>query len=385
MYNFKFYNPVQVIFGKGRIGELSGLLTKGMKVLVTYGGGSIKRNGVYHQVMTALKEQKVFEFGGIEPNPHYETLIKAVEIVKKEQIDFIVAVGGGSVIDGTKFIAAASYYQGDCSWDILAKQAKVDRAVPFGAVLTLPATGSEMNSGAVITRSETQEKLAFNMPIVFPKFSILDPEVTYSLPKHQIANGIVDTYVHVMEQYFTYPDNAPIQERFAESILKTLHELAPRLYYDAQPNYDDRANFMWSATVGLNGWIACGVSQDWATHHIGHELTAFHGLDHAVTLAIILPGVMKRMAEKRNKKLLQYGERVLGICPDCEDAEDRIIETTEAFFTGLGIKTHLSDYGIGMETIDKIIERFNIRGTGAISVLNDIDLDDLKVILISRL
>lgn len=385
MYNFKFYNPVQVIFGKGKISELSNLLAKGTKVLITYGGGSIKKNGVYNQVIAALKDQQIVEFGGIEPNPHYETLIKAVEIVKKEKIDFILAVGGGSVIDGTKFIAAAACYEGDNSWDILAKQASINQAVPFGAILTLPATGSEMNSGAVITRSTTQEKLAFGSPKVFPTFSILDPEVTYSLPKHQIANGIVDTYVHVMEQYFTYPDNAPIQERFAESILITLQELAPRLYNDIEPNYDDRANFMWSATVGLNGWISCGVRQDWATHHIGHELTAFHGLDHAVTLAIILPGVMKCMAEKRREKLFQYGKNVLGIDPICNCAEDQIIDATEAFFTSLGIKTHLSDYGIGQETIDKIVKRFEERGTAAISGLNDIDLNDLSKILISRL
>ncbi|MGL5682346.1 MAG: iron-containing alcohol dehydrogenase [Marinifilaceae bacterium] len=385
MYNFKFYNPVQIIFGKGQIAQLAKQVTKGSKILMTYGGGSIKKNGVYEQVMLALKETTVIEFSGIEPNPHYETLMKAVEIVKAEKVDFILAVGGGSVIDGTKFIAAAACFTGSDCWDILGKQAKVDQAVPFGTVLTLPATGSEMNCGAVITRAATQEKLAFSSPAVFPKFSIMDPEVTYSLPKHQVANGIVDTYVHVMEQYFTYPDNAPIQERFAESILTTLHELAPALYNDETPNYDDRANFMWSATVGLNSWISVGVRQDWATHHIGHELTAFHGLDHAVTLAIVLPGVMERMAERRSEKLLQYGERVLGVDPTCDCATKIIIDKTEAFFNSLGIKTRLSQYGIGQETIDKIVDRFTARGTGAISAMNDIDLEDLKAILESRL
>ena len=247
MNNFNYYNPVQILFGKGKIAEIGKHIPAGKKIMMTYGGGSIKKNGVYDQVMSALKGHTVIEFSGIEPNPHYETLMKAVEIIKREHVDFLLAVGGGSVIDGTKFIVAAACFEGEDKWDILAKRAHIEKALPFATVLTLPATGSEMNSGAVITKAETEEKLDFGSPLVFPKFSVLDPETTYSLPKRQIANGIIDTYVHVMEQYLGYPDQAMIQDRFAEGILKTLIELAPRIYRAETPDYDDRANFMWSA------------------------------------------------------------------------------------------------------------------------------------------
>ncbi len=385
MNNFNYYNPVQILFGKGKIAEISKHIPAGLKIMMTYGGGSIKKNGVYDQVMAALKGYTVIEFPGIEPNPHYETLMKAVEIIKREQVDFLLAVGGGSVIDGTKFIVAAACFEGEDKWDILAKRAPIGRALPFAAVLTLPATGSEMNSGAVITRAETEEKLDFGSPLVFPKFSVLDPETTYSLPKRQIANGIIDTYVHVMEQYLGYPENAMIQDRFAEGILKTLIELAPKIYQAEVPVYDDRANFMWAATMGLNGLIACGVREDWATHHIGHELTAFHGLDHAVTLAIVLPGVLNGVKELRKVKLLQYAERVWGIDPQNSQAGELAIARTEEFFQSLGVKTRLSDYGIGRETIDRIMKRFKERGTQYMSFLKDVNLDNLEAILISRL
>lgn len=385
MNNFNYYNPVQILFGKGKIAEISKYIPAGAKIMMTYGGGSIKKNGVYDQVMAALKGHTVVEFPGIEPNPHYETLMKAVGIVKSEQIDFLLAVGGGSVIDGTKFIVAAACFEGADKWDILSKRARIEKALPFAAVLTLPATGSEMNAGAVITRAETQEKLDFGSPRVFPKFSVLDPETTYSLPKRQLANGIIDTYVHVMEQYLGYPDNAMIQDRFAEGILKTLIELAPRIYQAEKPDYDDRANFMWAATMGLNGLISCGVGEDWATHHIGHELTAFHGLDHGVTLAIVLPGVLNGVKELRKVKLLQYAERVWGIDPNAPDAGKEAIARTEEFFQSLGVKTRLSDYGIGQETITRIVERFKERGTQYMSFLEDVNLDNLEDILKSRL
>lgn len=385
MNNFNYYNPVQILFGKGKIAEINKHIPAGTKIMMTYGGGSIKKNGIYDQVMAALKDYTVIEFPGIEPNPHYETLMKAVEIIKREKIEFLLAVGGGSVVDGTKFIAAAVCFEGADKWDILAKRAHIAEAMPFAAVLTLPATGSEMNCGAVITKAETQEKLDFGSPKVFPKFSVMDPEATYSLPQRQIANGIIDTYVHVMEQYLGYPENAMIQDRFAEGILKTLIELAPKLYQADKPAYDDRANFMWAATMGLNGLIACGVREDWATHHIGHELTAFHGLDHAVTLAIVLPGVLKGVKELRKVKLLQYGERVWGIDPKIPEAADLAIEHTETFFQSLGVKTRLSDHNIGMETIQRIMERFKNRGTQYMSFLQDVNLDNLEAILISRL
>lgn len=385
MYNFDYYNPVVILFGKGKIAEIGRHIPAGAKVMITYGGGSIKKNGVYEQVITALKQYQIVEFGGIEANPHYETLMKAVQLLKDERVDFVLAVGGGSVIDGTKFIVAAACYDGPDKWDILAKHATVEKALPFGAVLTLPATGSEMNRGAVITRAETQEKLPFSSDTVFPKFSVLDPEVTYSLPRRQIANGIIDTYVHVMEQYLTYPYQADIQDRFSEGILQTLLEVGPKVYHAAEPDYEDRANFMWAATMGLNGLIACGVKEDWSTHYIGHELTAFHGLDHAVTLAIVLPGVLHAVKELRKEKLLQYAQRVWGMDPRNPDTADRVIEVTEKFFNSLGVKTRLSDYSIGRDTIHKITERFKARDIKYMSGVKDVNEDNLEAILVSRL
>lgn len=384
MYNFEYQNPVKVIFGKGEIAKVGKNIPEGSKILITYGGGSIFKNGVYDQVKESIKGFEVLEFGGIEPNPHYETLMKAVEIVRKENISFLLSVGGGSVIDGTKFIAAAACYAGADPWDILSKRAPVKAAVPHGAVLTLPATGSEMNAGAVITRVETKEKLAFGSPKVMPLFSVLDPETIYSLPEKQIANGIVDAFVHVIEQYLTFPVNSPIQDRFAESILKTLIEEGPKVIAD-KTNYDAAANFMWSATMALNGLIGAGVPQDWATHMIGHELTAFHGIDHARTLAIVLPGVMKIEREQKKAKLLQYGERVWGILDGTD--EERINQTigkTVAFFESLGVQTKLPDYSVSTETINAITDRFRKRGYKLGEKAN-IGPEEIQMILEDRL
>lgn len=386
MNNFDFYNPVKILFGKGKISELNKHIPADAKILVTYGGGSIKKNGVYDQVMAALDGYNVKEFGGIEPNPHFETLMKAVEFVKAEEIDFLLAVGGGSVLDGTKFIAAASCYKGEDAWDILAKRARVESAIDLGAVLTLAATGSEMNSGGVITKVATKEKLAFGSPLLFPKFSILDPEVTYSLPKRQIANGIADAFVHVMEQYLTYPVNSPVQDRFAEGLLMTLIEEGTKAYNSETPNYDEYANVMWAATMALNGLIGAGVQSDWATHMIGHELTAFHGIDHAVTLAIVLPGLMTHLKDKRNVKLLQYAERVWKITEGSE--EERIamaIVKTEDFFNRIGIQTRLSQHNVGRATIDTIIKRFTDRQLPSIGMLPDVKIEDAEKILVDRL
>ena len=362
MRNFDYYNPVKILFGKGKIAEIAKWIPKGMKVMMTYGGGSIKKNGVYEQVMDALQGFDIVEFGGIEPNPKYETLMRAVELAKQENVGFLLAVGGGSVIDGTKFIAAATCFEGNEPWDIVAKGARVNAALPLGAVLTLPATGSEMNSGGVITRQSTLEKLAFNSRHVFPKFSVLDPMVTYSLPMKQVANGVVDTFVHVMEQYYTFPEQAEIQDRFSESILKTLIELGPKLIHAEKPNYEDRANFMWAATMGLNGFIAMGVTQDWATHMIGHELTALHGLTHGATLAIVFPGTLRTLRKQKEGKILQYGERVWGInSGTTEERVSQAIEKTEQFFQSLGLSTRLSQEKIGDTTITEIENRFNER------------------------
>jgi Uncharacterized oxidoreductases, Fe-dependent alcohol dehydrogenase family len=384
MYNFEYQNPVKVIFGKGEIAKVGKNIPEGSKILITYGGGSIFKNGVYNQVKESIKGFEVLEFGGIEPNPHFETLMKAVEIVKKENITFLLSVGGGSVIDGTKFIAAAACFDGADPWDILLKRAAVKDAVPHGTVLTLPATGSEMNAGAVITRIETKEKLAFGSPKVMPLFSVLDPETIYSLPEKQIANGIVDSFVHVIEQYLTFPVNSPIQDRFAESILKTLIEEGPKVIAD-KTNYDAAANFMWSATMALNGLIGAGVPQDWATHMIGHELTAFHGIDHARTLAIVLPGVMNIEREQKNAKLLQYGERVWGVIDGTDD--DRVNQTiakTVEFFESLGVPTKLPDYSVSTDTIDAITDRFKKRGYKLGEKAN-IGPGEIKLILEDRL
>lgn len=384
MHNFIFQNPVKVIFGKGQIAKLGAEIPANAKILLTYGGGSIFKNGVYNQVKEAVSGFNVIEFGGIEPNPKYETLMKAVAVCKKEKIDFLLPVGGGSVIDGTKFIAAAVCFEGADAWDILAKRAPIHAALSIGAVLTLPATGSEMNAGSVVSKIETQEKLAFSSPLVMPKFSVLDPEVIFSLPQKQVANGIVDSFVHVTEQYLTYPVNSPLQDRFAEGILQTLVEEGPKVLAN-RTDYDAAANFMWSATMALNGMIAVGVPQDWATHMIGHELTAYHGIDHAQTLAIVLPGVMDLKRKTKETKLLQYGERVWGITTGTTDQRiDATIAKTVAFFESVGIKTKLPDYGVPAETIAKIANRFAQRGF-KVGEKADIGAEEVAEILQSRL
>ncbi|HBI80442.1 MAG TPA: NADH-dependent alcohol dehydrogenase [Bacteroidales bacterium] len=359
MKNFEFYNPVKIFFGEGQIDKLSQEILPFSSILLTYGGGSIKRNGVYEKVINALAGKKVIEFGGIEPNPRYETLINAVELARQNKVDFVLAVGGGSVIDGTKFIVASIPFEGE-PWDIVAKGIKVEKAIPFGTVLTLPATGSEMNSGAVISRVATNEKFSFGSPAVFPKFSVLDPTFTYSLPKHQVANGIVDAFAHVLEQYLTYPSNSPIQDRFAEGILQTLIEVGPKTLENPF-DYDLRANFIWSCTMALNGLISTGVPTDWATHMIGHELTALFGLDHGVTLAIVYPALLTEMVDFKKDKLLQYGSRVWNLSAKDLTAE-RAIDETEKFFRNLGLKTRLPEHGITFNDTKTIVERFRARG-----------------------
>lgn len=362
MNNFIFQNPTKLVFGKGEIARLPKLIEKGRKILMTYGGGSIKKNGVYNQVMTALEGYDIIEFGGIEANPDYSTLMKAVEICKTQNIDFILAVGGGSIIDGTKFIATAAKFEGEDAWDILSKKSRLPKPVDFASVLTLPATASEMNNGAVISRRDRQEKLAFHNPEGYPKFSILDPDVVLTLPAKQISNGIVDIYAHTLEQYLTTCLDTKVMDRWAESLLLTLIDEAPELL-SGNPSYDSRANFMLTATMGLNGFISMGVDEDWATHMIGHELTALCGLDHGETLAIVHPGVMDIMRKEKHGKLLQYARRVWNITIENEEqAIDMAIEKTENFFRSIGKKTRLSEYGIGDDVIETIVERFKQRG-----------------------
>lgn len=386
MYNFEYKNPVKIIFGKGSIPKVAKEIPQNTKILLTYGGGSIKRTGVYDQVKNALNGIEVYDFGGIEPNPHYETCMEAVRVVQNEKIDFLLSVGGGSVLDATKFIAAAALYKNGEPWDILAKRnnIKVKEALPIGAILTLPATGSEMNGSAVISKVSTQEKLAFNSPKVMPQFSILDPECVFTLPDRQVANGIADAFVHVIEQYLTFDVNSPIQDRFAESILTTLVEEGPKVLSDRN-DYDAAANFMWSATMALNGLIATGVPQDWATHMIGHELTAYHGIDHARTLAIVLPGLMHIRQKNKKDKILQYGKRVWGINTGTENERiDKTIQKTIRFFESLGIPTTLPEYNVPLDTIDKITERFKLRGN-KLGERGDIDFLEVKKILLNRM
>ena len=381
MKNFEFYNPTKIVFGPEKVAELANLVPAAARVLILFGGASAQKTGTLDEVKAALGSRVVHEFGGIEPNPTYETLMKAVKQVKHEKIDFLLAVGGGSVIDGTKFVAAAACYDGE-PWDILLKGGnQVKQALPFGTVLTLPATGSEMNSGSVVTRKATHTKLSFMSRHVFPQFSVLDPTKTYTLPPKQIANGIADAFVHTVEQYLTYPVQALPQDRFAEGLLQTLIEIAPKALAEPE-DYDTRANLMWTATLALNGLIGAGVPQDWATHMIGHELTALYGIDHARTLAIVLPSLLKVKRETKRAKLLQYAERVWHITSGSDDEKiDAAIERTRAFFESLGMKTQLSGYELGQEAVDAVVAQLQAHGMTALGEHKDISLEVSRAIL----
>jgi NADP-dependent alcohol dehydrogenase len=347
-----------------------------------YGGGSIKQNGIYEQVKTALKDFNVIDFGGIPANPEYAILMEALKIIKEKNIDYLLAVGGGSVIDGTKFLSSAALYTGDTPWDILAKNIRTEKGMPFGCVLTLPATGSEMNSGSVITRAETQEKLSMGGPGLFPEFSILDPEVVKSIPERQLANGITDAFTHVLEQYMTYPIGAILQDRIAESIMQTLVEIAPKIMKDPS-DYTAAANFMWSCTMALNGLIQKGVPNDWAVHAMGHELTAMYGIDHARTLSIIAPSHYRYNFEAKKEKLAQYAERIWGITEgSVEEKAQAAISKTEDFFHSLGIQTRLSEYTSDYKgTAEKIAERFTTRGWMGLGERRNLKPSDVEKIV----
>lgn len=361
MNNFQYHNPVRILFGKGQMAQLSKQIPAQAKVMLTYGGGSIFKNGVYDQVKAALSGYTVVEFGSIEANPTYETLMKGVEIARQEGIDFLLSVGGGSVLDGTKFMAAAIPFEGADPWQIVANRAKFTKALPIGAVLTLPATGSEMNYYAVISRQETQEKKGMGNPLVYPQFSILDPETTFSLPPRQIANGIADAFTHVMEQYMTYPVRAEMQDRMAEAVLLTLIDEGPKML--ANPtDYDAAANIMWAATMALNGLLAAGVPTDWATHQIGHELTALHGIDHARTLAVVLPHLLEIKKDTKREKLLQYGRRVWQLTGTDDEVVAGAIHKTADFYESLDIPTKASAYAIPASTVTEVVQRFEARG-----------------------
>lgn len=382
MNNFTYYNPVKVQFGKGQIQSLKDMIAKDKKILLTFGGGSIKKNGVYDQVMQALSEHTVIEFGGIEPNPKYETLMSAVAIAKEEKIDFLLAVGGGSVVDGTKFISAAIHHPTE-AWNLLAKKEAIIDTTPFGCVMTLPATGSEMNGFAVVSKGE--EKLAFGGdPRLFAQFAILDPEVTYSLPERQLGNGIVDAYVHVLEQYLTQDINTPMQDYFAQGILKTLLREGRKVI--ELKDYDSRANFMWAAANALSGMIGSGVVHDWSTHMIGHEITALHGVDHARTLACVLPSMLRFQKEHKRHKLLQYAHEVLDIkLATPEETIEAAIVATEDFFNSVGLPTKLKVYGITEDNISTIVEAVKAHHPYPLSENKNINPEEISLILTNAL
>jgi NADP-dependent alcohol dehydrogenase len=332
MENFTYFNPTRIHFGRGQIAAVDRELPARSRVLLLAGCGSIRANGVYEQVRKAIGSRTLHEFFGVEPNPDFDTLMKAVEVARREKIDWIVAAGGGSVLDGAKFVAAAVPYPGD-PWEILVTRgAGLQAALPVGTVLTLPGTGSEANGASVISRRSIRQKLAFIHPLAFPRFSVLDPETTFTLPERQISNGIGDAFTHVIEQYLTYPARAAMQDRFAESVMHVLIDEGPRSVKNPS-DYDRRANVVWAATWALNGAIGAGVPQDWASHMIGHELTALHAIDHARTLAVVVPSLLDVQRAKKRSKLVQYAERVWGIDKGSDSARvDAAIDRTRAFY-----------------------------------------------------
>ncbi|MEO6699508.1 MAG: iron-containing alcohol dehydrogenase [Paraperlucidibaca sp.] len=385
MLNFSFQNTTKILFGEGQIQAISKAIPKDAKVLVTYGGGSIKANGVYDQVAAALSEHTWFEFSGIEPNPSYDNLMKALDSIREHDIDFLLAVGGGSVVDGTKFIAAAALFEGNDPWDFVAKGQPIKQALPLGCVLTLPATGSESNIGAVVTRDGN--KLPFSSPLVRPLFAVLDPAVTLSLSDRQISNGVVDALVHTMEQYLTYSVNGKVQDRFAEGLLLTLIEEGPKaLAAETKNDLAIRGNIMWAATMALNGLIGSGVPQDWSTHMIAHELTGAYGIDHARTLSIVLPAVMKVRTEAKREKILQYAERIWNLTDGDEASRiQRAIELTEQFFTAMQVPTRLSHVDLGKAEIDGLIEKLTQHGMVTLGEQKAITPDVSRAILIAAL
>lgn len=381
MQHFDYYNPTHICFGENRIKNIEHLVPSNSNVLVLFGGNSAKNTGTLDEVISALSKNKVTLFGGVEANPTYEKMMEAVEIVRENNIDFMIAVGGGSVIDGTKFVSAAALYPND-PWEILTTGGKhIGKTVPFGTVLTLPATGSEMNSGSVITHTAKQSKLSFMHRAVFPQFSILDPTKTYTLPKKQLSNGIADAFVHIMEQYLTHPTNAMVQDRYAESLLLSLIELAPKVLSESN-DYQSRANFMWVATQALNGLIGAGVPQDWATHVIGHELTALYDIDHARTLAIVLPALLSVQKHHKQDKLVQYAKRVWNITEGSDDEiAQQAIKQTIKFFHSLDIPTQLSDYKLERKDIKTIVNQLEKHGMTSLGEHGDIDLQTSQKIL----
>ncbi|KPL59050.1 iron-containing alcohol dehydrogenase [Rossellomorea vietnamensis] len=383
MNDFTFYNPTKLIFGKGQVEQLKELVPQyGKKVLVVYGGGSIKRNGLYDQVMSMLKgiDSEVFELSGVEPNPRLSTVRRGVEIAKEKNIDFILAVGGGSVIDCTKAIAAGAKYDGD-AWDLVTKKAFAKEALPFGTVLTLAATGSEMNAGSVITNWETNEKYGWGSPATFPQFSILDPENTFTVPKDHTIYGMVDMMSHVFEQYFNNATNTPLQDRMCESVLKTVIETAPKLINDLE-NYELRETILYSGTIALNGMLQMGYNGDWASHNIEHAVSAVYDIPHAGGLAILFPNWMKHNLKVNPSRFAQMAERVFNVDPAGKSEEEVALEGIEKlreFWSSLGAPTRLADYDIDDSQIDLMADKAMVNGE--FGNFNKLNKDDVLAIL----
>lgn len=371
---FSYHNPTSIEFGKGQIKSITKYISKEQKVLVVYGGGSIKKNGVYDQVSQALEGYTWLEFSGVEPNPTVETLNKAVDLIKAEKIDFVLAVGGGSVIDGCKYLVAAALYDGD-AWDFLDGSAQVEKALPLGAILTLPATGSESNMASVVSKKETDEKRFFFSPLVFPKFAVLDSSVMSTLNDRQLANGLVDAFVHTCEQYVTYPTTSLVNDGYAQTLLSGLVLLANTWEDRNTPVWQE--NLMHIANQALNGLIGSGVPQDWATHMIGHELTAFYGIDHARSLAVVQPQLFRIMIEDKKAKIAQMGETVFGIKNDNE----AVIKAIESVYEKVGISTNLNDYEIDDKVIENVIPALEAHGMVALGENANITLDKSEIIL----
>jgi NADP-dependent alcohol dehydrogenase len=381
MENFTWHNPTRIHFGRGQIAALDHELPAEARILLVAGGGSIRANGVHDQVKAALGKRTVHEHWGVEANPDYDTLMPAVELCRKERIDHVLAVGGGSVIDGAKFICAAVPFDGE-PWDILARRAEIQSALPLTTVLTLPGTGTESNGAAVISRRKAGEKLAFIHPLVYPRVSIIDPETTFSLPERQIANGVADAFTHILEQYLTFPAEAAVQDGFAEALLRILVTKGPRTVSEPQ-DYALRANICWAATWALNGSLGVGVPQDWASHMIGHELTALHGIDHARTLAVVMPALIQAGGDEKGAKLAQMGERVWGIqIGDTAARAAATIELIRGFYASMGLPTRLGAYDIAADALaDEIAGRLDKRGMLPLGERGSIDADRIRRIL----
>lgn len=370
---YTYFNPTVIEFGEGKIKSITKYIDKNLKVLVVYGGGSIKKNGVFEQVSKALEGYTWFEFGGVEPNPSVETLNKAVTLIKEKNIDFVLAVGGGSVIDGSKYLVASAVYNGD-GWDFLEGKT-IEKALPLGAILTIPATGSESNGTAVISKKSTNEKRYFGSSLTYPKFAVLDPTIMSSLDDRQLANGLVDAFVHVCEQYLTYPNNSLLHDGYAQTILKGLHKLSQD--WQNRKTITWQENLMLLANQALNGFIGSGVPQDWATHMIGHEITAFYGLDHARSLAVVQPHLLRVMIQDKKQKLTQMGNIVF----DLPENIELIIETIEYMYQSIGVSTKLKDYNVDDKVIENITGALKKHGMSEIGEKGNLTLDKVALIL----